>query len=324
MQTEIALGSSYRVSHPVILKKAGAEEKQAALEFLNKTCHDLVISQRLTPDKAEVPLKKGIFYISTYTSNVEPGYLVFLKNQVPVYVRTNLTKREREKGGGEPICYILRLRVSAEVSEGSVLIVSVDTNERLLMFEDVYVWRNKNIFQDQPFSLRRRTLQEFVSYHWTPDPRLLGGMVASIIQPQPLTTCKTLCENKDIYKINFLPESAGKRRFVFLLNSSIGSLTEGFYARKNQERTQGFNTPVKKAPTVNSIESTVSVAYAIRIPEIPDVYELVDFTTRASMGKACVQQLDLSIKLKKIPVDEIKVSVAYNDNFKRYEITGCQ
>jgi len=320
MQSDIAIGSlqtSYRISHPVVLKRANDAQREAAINFLNTTCHDLVISQRLTPDKAEIPLKKGTFYISTYTSRVEPGYLVFL-NQVPIYVRTHLTKREREKNNGAPICFILRLRVSAEVSEGSVFVVSVDTNERSLMFEDVYVWRNKNIFQIEPFSVRRAKLQEFVSHHWIPDPRLLGGMVASIVQPYSLNDTKTLIDNKDIYKLNFLPEAPGKRRFTYMLNSSVGELTEGYYSRSINH----FTAPVAKAPKVNTIEATVSFAYAVRIVEIPDVYELIDCTTRVSMGKASVKHLDLSIKLKSIQKDEIHVSVAYNDDFKRYEITG--
>jgi hypothetical protein len=82
MQTDIAIGSlqtSYRISHPVVLKRANDAQRAAAINFLNTTCHDLVISQRLTPDKAEIPLKKGTFYVSTYTSRVEPGFLVFLK-----------------------------------------------------------------------------------------------------------------------------------------------------------------------------------------------------------------------------------------------------
>ena len=319
MQTDIAIGSlqtSYRISHPVVLKRAGEEQRNAAIEFLNKTCHDLVISQRLTPDKAEIPLKKGTFYISTYTSRVEPGFLVFLKNQVPIYVRTHLSRREREQTNGAPICFILRLRVSAEVSEGSVFVVSVDTNERSLMFEDVYVWRNTNIFQSETYSARRAKLQEFVSHHWIPDPRLLGGMIASIVQPHPLSECKKLIENKDIYKLNFLPESAGKRRFAYMLNSAVGALTEGYYSRTEQRPAQ--------AVRIKNIESTIAVAYAIRIPEIPDVYELFDCSTRASMGKACVQQLELSIKLKTMQQDELKVSVLYNTDLKRYDITGLQ
>ena len=126
--TQGVLKTSYRNSHATVLKKTSYQQQEIVEKFLNENCQDLVIQQRLTPDKAEGPLTKGTFFISTYSARIDPGYLVFLPNQIPVFVRYNLTKREREMTKGHPICYNLRMRVSAEINEGSVLIASLDVN----------------------------------------------------------------------------------------------------------------------------------------------------------------------------------------------------
>ena len=144
-QNQIAQGSlqnSHRNTHAIILKKAHKKQEEKAIEYLNNYCRDLVIGQRLNLDNRiteENILKKNTFFVHTYTSKVEPGFLVFLPNNVPVFVRYNLSKKEREYTNGLPLCYILRLRVSAEVNSGSVFIVSMDTINHSLLFEDIYI-----------------------------------------------------------------------------------------------------------------------------------------------------------------------------------------
>ena len=132
---------------------------------------DLVIQQRLLPEKAEVPLKRGTFYINTYTSKNEPGFLVFLENNPPMFMRYNLSKREREQTHGQPICNILRMRVSSVINTGSVFIASIDTVNHRMCIEDVYIWANENIFVKKTFTERRKYMQDFVEKHWIPDVR---------------------------------------------------------------------------------------------------------------------------------------------------------
>lgn len=211
--TQGVLQSSYRNTHAVILKKANEKSQKAALEYLNNYCQDLVVAQRLTPDKAEKPIRYGQFFLTSYEGKCEPGFLVFLPNQYPIFVRFHLSKREREQTRGHPICYMMRLRVSNVVNEGSVFIAAVDPNSHLMLLEDIYVWRNENIFNTQTFSKRRLTLKEFTETHWIPDPRLLGGIITQISQPKSLSSFQSLIENKESHRIDFVPESPGKRRF---------------------------------------------------------------------------------------------------------------
>jgi hypothetical protein len=129
-QEQIAQGSlksSHRNTHAAVLKRANNFQSQKAIEFLNSTNLDLVIQQRISSDKAEIPLKKGTFFIQTFITKSEPGFLVFLPNLPAIFVKYNLTKKERLMTKGQPLCYLLRFRVSVKVNEGSVFVASIDT-----------------------------------------------------------------------------------------------------------------------------------------------------------------------------------------------------
>ena len=307
--TQGVLQSSYRNTHAVNLKRASSSIQERTVEYLNNNCQDLVIAQRLTPDKAEKPLKHGIFYITNYVGKAEPGFLVFLPKQYPTFV----TFRK-----GKPVVYIMRMRVSSVVNEGSVLVAALDLNSHLMILEDIYVWKNSNIFQTEPFSKRRTTMKEFVETHWIPDSRLLGGVITEISQPKPLASFKTTIENKESHRIDFVPETPGRRRFYLLINETKGALStsDGYYGRADTS-----SVPVKEVSAVKEV-TPVKEARAVKVPLLPDVYELFDSENK-SLGRAAIQQLELSKKLKEVNSD-IWVTISYNEDFKRYEITGLK
>lgn len=324
-QQQIAQGSlrsSHRNTHAIILKKANNDHQQKAIEFLNSSNLDLVIQQKLSSDKAEIPLKRGTFFVQTYTSKMEPGFLVFLPNSPPIFLKYNLSKKERNYTNGQPLAYILRLRTSAKVNEGSIFVASIDTINHKLYFEDIYMWANDNLFAKKTFLERRKVMEEFVSKHWIPDVRLLGGLISEIIQPMPLASFESLLDKKDFMKVSFIPNSFGKRRFTILLNEAEARIGESqYYGRKEDKTIHTSNTSVSNNVS-NTVSNTVSVtvAKAVRVPMLPDVYELYDITN-TSLSRACVQDLQLSKKLKELKSNDIFVKIKYNDDFKRYEIT---
>ena len=315
--TQGVLESSYRNTHAVILKRANEKTQKNAVEYLNTHCQDLVVAQRLTPDKAEKPLTYGKFYLTSYQGKCEPGFIVFLPNQPPIFVRFHLSKREREQTRGGPICYIMRLRVSSIVNEGSVFVAALDTNSHLMILEDIYVWRNENIFNKQTFSKRRELMKEFAEIHWIPDARLLGGIITEISQPKPLSSFQTLIENKESHRIDFVPESAMKRRFYILVNETQGQLSssDGYYGRATKEK---IVLPKIEEPKTEEPKIEAKAAKAVKVPLLPDVYDLFD-SNNNSLGRAAIQQLELSKKLKEVKGD-IYVSIHHNTEFNRYEI----
>jgi hypothetical protein len=315
-QNQIAQGSllnSHRNTHAIILKKAHKKQEEKAIEYLNNYCRDLVIGQRLNLDnkvKEESILKNNTFFVHTYTTKVEPGFLVFLPNSQPIFIRYNLSKRERLQTKGNPLCYVLRLRVSAEVNSGSVFVVSVDTINHNMLFEDIYVWKNRNVFENETFTQRRTIMKEFVEKHWMPDVRLLGGLISDIISPKSFSYIKELEKSTEFMNIHLIPDSPGKRRFVFRMNETQAKITEGFYGRNDIKKQEIKKQEPSKKNTF---------AKAIKIPDIPDLYELYD-NEGNSLSRAAVQQLQLSKELKNSSEKEIMVNISYNEDFNRYEI----
>ena len=356
-----SLGSSHRNTHAIVLKRATQQQQEKAIAFLNSTRMDLVIQQRLS-EKAEVPLKRGTFFLHSYPSKIESGFIVLLEDNPPIFLRYNLSKKERERSN-QPVCNILRLRTSAAVNEGTVLVASIDTVNHKMYLEDVHIWRNDYIFARKTFIERRTYMKDFVEKHWISDVRLLGGIITEVIQPMPLASYESLLSEKNYMKIVFLPNSPGKRRFTFALNETVARIGEGFYGRADDSggRKPPPLTPCyedgRKPPTPcyedgrksssvigerkpnKSEEQLRNVtqlpeqgqlrplkAKAIRVPMLPDVYELYtigDTTTIADnfLGRGCVQDLALS-KLLNTHGKEIDVQIAYTTEFKRYEIVG--
>jgi len=333
-QEQIAQGSlrsSHRNTHAVIFKKTNDTDKSRAIEFLSSSCKDLVISQRINSTigssnrpnfgtsgsiatYAEIPLKKGTFFVNSTSSKAEPGFLVFIPKSNPVFIKYNMSKREREMNKGQPICYTLRMRISPEVYEGSVFIATLDGIAHSLLLEDIYVWRNQNIFDTQTFSKRREYMKDFVQHHWIPDVRLLGGVTTEIMNPKPLDSLKSFVGVNDFTKVFLIPEMPGKRRFTFNLNESVAQIQSGYYGRKQEDK------PLQKQPI---LEEKVTYAKAVPDSILPDIYELFDVNGK-SLNKACVQQLELSKMLKAKGSTEIMVNIEYNDDFKRYEIISLR
>ena len=342
-----SLNSSHRNTHAVIFKKTLPKDQTKVLSFLTSVCKDLVISQRINSSNtigssdrqnsissyAEVPLKKGKFFVNTMLSKVEPGFLVFVPNSNPVFVKYNLSKREREFNKGQPICYTLRMRVSKEIYEGSVFIASLDGINHSMSLEDIYVWKNESIFENKSFTERRKYMKEFVEHHWIPDVRLLGGVVTHVMNPKPLSSLTELKDINDFTKVFLIPDTPGKRRFTFNLNESVAQIQNGFYGRKDalqperkivekqqQPQEQSKHQP-QQEQSKQQEQSQPTTARAVKIPLLPDIYELYDLNGKP-LNKAAVQQLELSKALKECTANEIQVKIKYNNDFNRYEIIG--
>lgn len=340
-QEQIAQGSlrsSHRNTHAVIFKKPNRTDQLNAIEFLIANCKESVISQRINSTigssnrpnfgtnnsvatYAETPLKKGTFFVNSTSSRAEPGFLVFIPKSNPIFLKYNMSKREKEINNGQPICYTLRMRVSPEVYEGSVLIATLDGIAHSLVLEDIYVWRKQNIFETQTFTKRRECMKEFVQHHWIPDVRLLGGITTEIMNPKPLDSLKEFVGVNDFTKIFLIPEAQGKRRFTFNLNESVAKIQEGYYGRKKDDKPIVTKLPEAKVQPEKVQPAKVLTAKAVRDAILPDIYELFDVNGN-SLNKACVQQLELSKMLKAKDATEILVNIEYNNDFKRYEITS--
>jgi hypothetical protein len=112
--------SSHRESHAVRRKPAPASFHDLAKKLVESCSDDLIIRQRLDPERSEVPLKRGTFYVMENEGRADPGFLVILPGKPVLY--------HQLRRGRPAQTWTLRMRVSATLGEGggSILVATLD------------------------------------------------------------------------------------------------------------------------------------------------------------------------------------------------------
>ena len=328
---EGTIRNSHRDTHAVKAKRAPEKVAEKARALIDRCSESgTIIRQHLDIDRMKQPLQKGLFYVIENDSNAEPGFLVFLPGQqAPVFLNTR-------KHSVYPCT--LRMRVSPTLGDGggSVFVATLDTIQHSLRIEDVWMWKGDAIFDTIGYSKRREYLKEFVERLWVPDARLLGGVVASILNPKSIA--EYLQTNFGLgYMIEFLPELPGRRRMwhklgvetavvqkpmvlgdggVIIPQTAVVQLPPLRIAPRPPPRPQA--RPVEQV--IEKSEMPLErKAIARSIDGLPDIYELYDIENMMPISRASVQSFSLSQEMRKITGD-IWVIIRWRAEFGGYEI----
>lgn len=329
--SEGSLRSSHRETHAVRRKPAPASFQDLARKVLESCSDDLILRQRMDPQKAEGGMKRGTFFVLENEGRADPGFLVFLPGKPAIFMQLRRGREGKSYMQGNT----LRMRVSTAVSEGggSVLIATLDDVAHTLRLEDVWMWRGEALAATQTFSRRRERLKEFVERHWVPDARLLGGIYTTVAQPISLQAFSEKGEFEGLSSVEFIPEAPGRRRLVCYMEA-VAKAAKG-HAGLKQERA----APVTAVPSATTIvESSASVrvpsptpspeppsvavrkARAVAVEKMPDVYDLYG-EDGFPISRASVQQFALSQKLR-AATGEVWVLARWRAEFGGYEIMG--
>lgn len=303
---EGSLRTSMRDQREVKLKPVHSSLHELVCQFVETRITDRCVRQRLQPESAQVPLKKGTFFVLENDTRSEPGFLIFLPQKPVIFMSTR-----SGKDGRKPPAWTLRMRVDQTMGQngGSLLIATLDKVQHTLRLEDVWIWKGETIFETQSYTKRREALKSFVESHWVPDARLMGGIQTSVINPKPLSSLETLSETS-CFSVDLIPDAPKRRRFYFHLQET----------QKPQTTSQ---PPVQKAqpvpqPTPPPSQKRIQ-ANATRVEGLPDVYDL---STKEGLplSRAAVQQLALSKALRAYSGTFIPVHAEWKSEFGRYEI----
>lgn len=278
---------------------------QTLLEKLSQLFDDIRIRQHLILEKAETPLRKGIFYLLGYESRAEPGFLCFLPDSGGACVFVNGRLSE---------VHPLRLRYNKSVAEkGTVLVASLDRNAGMLQLEDIWLDCGENL-RRRPFSERWKRLQQFAGNQLVQDKKL-SGFEMQLAKFRSLEELQTMVESQDFRGIDFIPEQGEKRRFFLPLGGS-GSGS----GRPRPERLQQQQQP---KTITEELPESIKRAWAQRVVGMPDTYELFDQAGK-NIGRAAVQNLSLSLQLRKETKPRFQVETSWHPDFLCYEIVGLQ
>jgi hypothetical protein len=312
-----SIRNSHREIHAVRRKYAPASFQELARKLVESCSEDLVIRQRLDPERAQAPLKKGEFYVLENEGRAEPGFLVFLPGKPAIYVQY----RRAKHGEAGWRANTLRMRVSTSLSDGggTILIATLDDVLHRLRLEDVWMWRGVSVVRSQPYSKRREYLKEFVGHHWVPDARLLGGIFTSIAQPISLEAFAAKKDWAECHSVEFIPEMCGRRRMVWFLEAQVKAAEA--HAGLKQVRA---NIPLPVATTVAvpvpEPATSQRKVRAVPVDNLPDLYDLYG-EDGLPISRASVQQFALS-KMLRAAGNEAWVIAEWSKEFGGYMIVS--
>ena len=318
-----SLRNSHRETHAVKRKRAPAVFQELARKLVESCSEDLIIRQRLDPERAEAPLKRGAFYVLENEGKAEPGFLVLLPGKPAIYFQYR-----RGKGGMTPQASTLRMRVSATVAEGggTVLIATLDDVLHRLRLEDVWMWRGERLAGKEGYSKRREKLKEFVQHHWIPDARLLGGIFTTVAQPLSMEAFSEKKAWDTCHSLEFIPEMAGKRRMIWYLEEQQKAAQAHAGLKQHREAIIAPTTAAPAAPapaTAPTPDEGVRRVRAYPVDKMPDVYDLRT-EEGVPLSRASVQKFALSqmIRAEIQEKQEAWVSARWSAEFGGYEIIG--
>ena len=326
--SEGSLRNSHRETHAVRRKPAPAKLQQSASTLVESCSQDLVIRQRLDPERVEMPVKRGEFYVLGNEGRADPGFLVFMKDQPAVYLQYR-----RGKQGSYVVANTLRLRVSAAMGEGTVLVATMDDVLHSLRLEDVWMWRGIATAAE-PYSERRRRLKEFVESHWIPDARLLGGVYTSVAQPMSMEAFSLKKDWSQFHSVEFIPEQAGRRRMVLFLEIQQRAAQGPAAEKKERGHTHVTTSAIKdkreptRAPTTEPAKAPTPVdpanrlVRAVPVDKMPDIYDLYG-TDGNPISRASIQKFALSMKMRDY-VGELWVYAKWVPEFGGYDIVDIK
>ena len=324
---EGSLRNSHRETNPVKRKVAPRSVQENARALVDQlSTNGSIIRQRLDVERMKQPLQKGVFYVAENDGNAEPGFLVFLPQQAPVFLQT--------RKHAQPPC-TLRMRCSPTLSEGggSVLIATLDSIQHRLRLEDVWMWKGAAIFDTETFSKRRERLAEFVERCWIPDARLLGGIQTTILNPKSVEAAFAN-PFSGIHTIDLIPEMPGRRRMWICVDGTEikreARVEEGPKTlRERRPEAQRRQLPVaesEKRPATEKVAAAQIQRQGIAkgVEKMPDIYDVYDLDG-IPISRASVQKFSISQQLRNAMTPEgVPVTILWRAEFGGYEIVSLR
>lgn len=326
MQEAHSIRSSNYNVRPLALRRVKASIQEEVCSLLTK--HIKGVRNVLRPENSDIFSKYKFYGIPRHGRDV-PGFLVMRKDATYFY-----NPRRQET-------YLLRLRLSSEIREDTILIGTLYYFEKKLVLEDVFSWKQVNVWETKPFEERWELLRDFFNNHWVEDLYLQKNLE---ILPTKILSLKNVLDTLDPEMgIDFQPNEPNRKRFFWFggnvkrpLTKEDLALAPAFKAEPRKptklavllpkeplEPKETFE-PVKPKETKEpKKEKELHNAICRANSSMPDVYELFHPTTKVSIGFASVQEYSVSQDLLNAKPDSL-VKIAWNNDFSKYQILSLK
>lgn len=275
---------------------------------------DTRIRQLLHEDKLEQSVARYPYYVLGNEQKYEPGFLCIMKGHPIVFLSSRFQ-----------YAYALRMRLHASLYQQQALFIgTLDTIYATFRLEDVWYFNGKSVYTE-PYSKRYEVLKTFLDTMFVQDKHL-SGFNMELAKVSPLTDLKRIVDSKEFYSVDLIPEQGGRRRWHIPLafTHQQKEITMAPFNAKGPEKTLVEAViPATAKPLEAQTEFTEAIAR--KIVGMPDTYSLTS-KTNIDLGRGAVQTTGLSMLLReeftKKKQSSVVVSISWNEEFKRYKITG--
>jgi len=338
MQEGSSIRSSNFNARPLTLRRIKGSIQEEVCSLLTK--HIKGVRNTLRPENAEIFSKYKFYAIPRHGRDV-PGFLIIRKEGTYFY-----NPRREET-------YLLKMRLSTEVRQDTILIGTLYYFSKKLVLEDVYSWKGELVWDTRTFENRWELLREFFAKHWVQDLYIQKNLE---IEPAKIMSLEeSLLSLDPEMGVDYQPNDPKRKRFFWFEGNvkrpltkddlalapsfkpeprkatKLASLKKGKEEQKvqeiceieeeqeDQEEQEEQEEPVAVAavaPVDKSIKKLSKATFKPHI-EFPDVYELFD--QKKSLGFASVQEYSISQKLFSAKPGSL-VKIRWNSEFSKYQI----
>jgi len=276
---------------------------ELAKQFLESFQFDMRIRQILHQEKMDQALSKHTYYVLGNEQRFEPGFIICMRDKPIVFLNSRLSYG-----------FSLRMRIHSSLyEEGSIFIGTLDTVHGILRVEDAILYCGKAVVMN-PYSKRYSILKDFYTNAFVQDTRL-SSMRVLLAEPKPLATFRDAVESNQFHSIDLIPEQGGRRRWHVPL-----VIYQQQQLPQKPTATELLAYNLSTEAKVTEAKTTETSAIAKKVAGLPDTFDL--FVKGKSIGRAAVQNAEISLKMRAEGTKDIPVSIEWDEEFLRYKIIG--
>ena len=332
MQEGSSIRSSNFNARPLALRRIKGSIQEEVCSLLTK--HIKGVRNTLRPENAEIFSKYKFYAIPRHGRDV-PGFLIIQKEGTYFY-----NPRREET-------YLLKMRLSTEIRENTVLIGTLYYFSKKLVLEDVYSWKGELVWETHTFEKRWELLREFFEKHWTQDLYIQKNLE---IEPAKIMSLEeSLLSLDPEMGVDYQPNDPKRKRFFWFQGNvkrpltkddlalapsfkpeprkptKLASLTSLISNKKGKVEEELEKEESSEEEEIEKVKENVFITPDKKLTkatfkphiEFPDVYELFD--QKKSLGFASVQEYAISQKLSSAKPGSL-VKIRWNSEFSKYQI----
>jgi hypothetical protein len=271
-------------------------------------------------------LKRNTWFVLRRPVERSGLLVVWPAKQCCVYISGEPTSPKRPY----PRIALLRIRVDPQFLNAeaglTVFAATLRSSTRTLSIEDTLLWKGRSVFNDELFSARWALAVQWIEHYCILDPRLLGGIDIEIANWGSLDSLQP----EHVWELQ--ADETGRNRLLWIANYAdtptitspepstlaqalASSGPSGCYSSQALASSGPPGCFSSQAPT---LETGPLIANAMR-DSGPEQWVL-STGDGSPLGKALIRTLSVSERLRSSKSPKLRVEVAWNPNFSKWEI----